>query len=198
MRKMSSAEVRAYCQEEFNAATKTIVSASRLSVKRFAQFISSVMVAVGSRDRCLLHFRRAASATVQIVDLKFRPFPNRHLLFQFIDNPLARLERRRAMRRFHSKKQRCLAGVDKPDAMMHNNLLQLEFSHRCLARSIAIDAPPWRDALRTRFLQFRVHLPVRRTTPQKSTIAPAVRIDIRRRRFRAVLRSIKLHKPSLP
>src|SRR5437870_13434503 len=39
MMKMTSADVRAYGQEELSAKTKSTVKPSRLSVRRFAQFI---------------------------------------------------------------------------------------------------------------------------------------------------------------
>ncbi len=67
-----------------------------------------------------------------IVDLKLRPFPNRHPAFQFIHNPLARLEPSRAMFRSHSKKKRCFTRTHKPDTMIHDNLFQPEFLHRRL------------------------------------------------------------------
>src|SRR6266567_6451602 len=42
IRKIARADVRAYCQEEFNARTKSTVSASLLNVIRFAQFMPLV------------------------------------------------------------------------------------------------------------------------------------------------------------
>src|SRR5438132_11583830 len=61
-----------------------------------------------------------------IVDLKSRPFPDRHALFQFIDNPLAGSKRRGSAPGCNLQKQRSLASADKPDTMTDDNVLELE------------------------------------------------------------------------
>ena len=120
----------------------------------------------------------------QIIDLKFRPFPNRHPAFQFIHNPLARLEPGRAMFRSHSKKKRCFTRTDKPDAMMHNNLVQPEFRHCRLGNQAQL-------MLRhgaMRFVLDALNLaPIFQSADRAPKIdnCPRSKIDIPRRRFQA-------------
>jgi hypothetical protein len=56
-----------------------------------------------------------------IVDLKLRPFPNRHPAFQFIDNPLARFKRLCAISARHAEKKRWLRHAHKADPMTHHD-----------------------------------------------------------------------------
>ena len=119
-----------------------------------------------------------------IVDLKLRPFPNRHPAFQFIHNPLARLEPSRAMFRSHSKKKRCFTRTHKPDAMIHDNLFQPEFLHRRLGNQAQL-------MLRHGAMRFVLDALNLAAIFQSADRAPKIdncprsKIDIPRRRFQA-------------
>jgi len=69
------------------------------------------------------------SATL-IVDRELGLFPDRHFLFQFVHDPLARVERRATMTGAHSQEQRWLSGADKSDPVMKNNFVQTELFDR--------------------------------------------------------------------
>src|SRR5437870_12989861 len=114
IKKITSAVVRAYCQEELSATTKSTVSASRLRVIRFAQFISSSCLLAGLARRSLG---------------EGGPFPNRHFLLQLIHYPLTGSKSFTAMRTCHSQKKRWFPNSDKSDPVMSNNKLKPKFLH---------------------------------------------------------------------
>jgi hypothetical protein len=59
-----------------------------------------------------------------IPELKPRPFPNRHFLFQLIDNPLTCPETFASVRTRHSEEKGCFTNRDKTDSVMNDNELK--------------------------------------------------------------------------
>src|SRR5437899_11471426 len=112
IKKIRSAVVRAYCQEELSATTKSTVSASRLRVIRFAQFISSSCLLAGLARRNLG---------------EGGPFPNRHFLLQLIHDPSTGSESFAAVRTCHSQKKRWFPYGDKSDSVMNDHKLKSKF-----------------------------------------------------------------------
>ena len=58
------------------------------------------------------------------LDLKPRPFPNRHFLLQLIHDPLTCPEAFAPMRTRHPQKKRWFSNCDKSNSMMNDNALQ--------------------------------------------------------------------------
>jgi hypothetical protein len=113
IRKIMSAEVRAYCQEELRAATKITVKASRLSVNRLAQFIAYLKL-----------FHLGDSSARMSRGLELWVFPDRNFSLQFIHDPFTGGKSFRAMRSRHPQPKGRLPCRDKANAMMNDHAFE--------------------------------------------------------------------------
>jgi hypothetical protein len=73
-----------------------------------------------------------------ILEFKARSFPNRHSLFQFIDNPFTCPEGFASVQTGHSQEKGCFTNWDKPNAVVNHHVLKLKSVCGLFAKSLQL------------------------------------------------------------
>src|ERR1043166_425113 len=180
---MIKAAVRAYCQEEFSAATNKIVRASRLRVIRFAQFLLPQMSSV-ALPAAFLHDKTAGFSKSALSSLTHP----RSICWRRTQHPDALHE---------PEETRTLL----PRAQIRNDdeqpLFRAENCPLPRPRSFSIDVPPLGCGFHNQFPQYYGHFPVFAQRPKNRRLLR--RPDLHPvSGLSTVLSSIKLRKRSLP
>ena len=107
------------------------------------------------------------------LEFKSRLFPNRHFLLQLVYNPLTCPEAFAPMRTRHSQKKGWFSNCDKSNSMVNDNELESKSLCGLFGNSFQLVLGHFPMRIIIRFRSISRPSSIGRTTPQKSTTAPA-------------------------